>query len=273
MSHVMKLIQNNASKEKKQLRDRKKERTKEEILAVAEKFYSKKPINEVLLEDIAEAAFVSRTTIYNYFKNKDDVFFAVGKKVFKELNETMIATLPTDLSGKEQVLFLCAKTLKDGIDNPIVLKITNDTFEHIKNMNLMPESIIELIINKVGQSTLNKLTEDLSPLEDFEFEKYFDEPHFIEFFIQMLRNGEFWSKAVRKGKKDKTIKNDLKESIIVQYVTMLMNGLLSEMELRRTTLNQMGIKSGLSRELITGNTLNLIALFLDHSAESSKNVD
>ena len=99
-------------KKKNNLRDRKKERTKEEILAVAETFYSKKPINEVLLEDIAEAAFVSRTTIYNYFKNKDDVFFAVGKKVFKELNETIIATLPTDLSGKEQVLFLCAKTVQ-----------------------------------------------------------------------------------------------------------------------------------------------------------------
>ena len=140
-------------------------------------------------------------------------------------------------------------------------------------MNLFPESIIELIIKKIGQSTLNKLTEDLSPLEDFEFEKYFEEPHFIEFFIQMLRNGELWSKAIRKGKKDKTIKNDLKESLIVQYVTMLINGLLSEMELRRTTLNQMGIKSGLSRELITDNTLNLIALFLDHSVESSKNVD
>ena len=63
----------NDIKEKRQLRDRKKERTKEEILAVAEKFYSEKPINEVRLEDIAETAFVSRTTIYNYFKDKDDL--------------------------------------------------------------------------------------------------------------------------------------------------------------------------------------------------------
>ncbi len=185
----------------------------------------------------------------------------------------MIATLPTDLSGKEQVMFLCAKWFKDGIDNPIVLKITNDTFEHIKNMNLFPESIIENIIKKIGQTALNKLTTEPVALEDFEFEKYFEEPHFIEFFIQMLRNGELWSKAVRKGKKDKTIKNDLEESVMVQYVTMLINGLLSEMELRRTASNQMGIKSGLSRELIIDSTLNLIALFLNQRAESSKNVD
>ena len=217
----MKVVQTDASKEKRQLRYRKKERTKEEILAVAERFYSEKPTNEVLLEDIAEAAFVSRTTIYNYFKNKNDVFFAVGKKVIKELNEKIIATLPAELSGKEQVLFLCRMTFKDGSDNPIVLKITNATFDHIKNMNLIPESIIETITKKIGPSALDKLTEELSPLEDFEFEKYFEEPHFIEFFIQMLRNGELWSKAISKGKKDKTIKNDMEETVMVQYVTMV----------------------------------------------------
>jgi len=248
------------------LRDRKKERTREEILAVAEKFYSEKAKDEVLLEDIAEAAFVSRTTIYNYFKNKDDVFFAVGNKVVKELNEDIAANLPVRLSGKEQVLFLCAKTFKDGIDNPIVLKITRATFEHIRSINTWPESIIALIIDRIGQSGLDRLTEDLSPLDDSEFEKHFEEPGFIEFFVQFLRNSQFWLKAIRKGKKDKTIRNDLEDAIIVQYVTMLMNGLLSEMELRRTVSNRIGIKMGLNRELMTDNTLNLIARFLNQNA-------
>jgi len=256
----MKPIQNDDVTGKRQLRDRKKERTKEEILAVAEKFYAEKPLDKILLEDIAEAAFVSRMTIYNYFENKDDVFFAVGNRVFKELNETIDATLPSELSGKDQVLFLCAKTLKDGIDNPVVLKVTRDTFSHIKNMNSMPESIIETIVKRIGQSTLNKLVEDRSQIEDFEFKKYFEEPHFFKFYVQMLRNCELWLKAIRKGKKDKTIKNDLDDVLIVQYVTMLMNGLLSEMELRRTASNQMGIE----RRIITDNTLNLIAHFLDN---------
>jgi AcrR family transcriptional regulator len=232
-----------------------------EILAVAEKFYSEKSINEMLLEDIAETAFVSRTTIYNYFKNKDDVLFAVGNKVFKELNETIESTLPTELSGKEQVLFLCAKTFKDGNENPIILKVTRDTFNHIKNMRLTPEAIIEDIIKKVGQTTFYKLVGDLSQLEDFEFEKYFEEPHFVKFYVQMLRNCELWLKAIRKGKKDKTILNGLEDVLIVQYLTMLMNGLLSEMELRRTASNEMGIE----RKIIIDNTLNLIAHFLDKS--------
>ena len=139
---IMRVTQKDASKKSGQLRYRKKERTREEILAVAERFYSEKPANEILLEDIAEAAFVSRTTIYNYFENKNAVFFAVGNKVIKELNEKVTATLPAELSGKEQVLFLCRMTFKDGIDNPIVLKITRATFDHIRIRKLMPESII-----------------------------------------------------------------------------------------------------------------------------------
>ena len=264
----MKSIQNDASTGKKQLRYRKKERTKEEILAIAEKFYSEKPINEVLLEDIAEAAFVSRTTIYNYFKNKDDVLFAVGNKVFSELNETIAKTLPDELSGKEQVLFLCAKTFKDGTDNPIIMKILRDTFNHIKYKNLTPESIFELIVKKIGQSTLNNFVEDLSPLEDFEFEKYFEEPHFIEFWIQLQRNGELWLKAIKKGKKDKTIKNDLEDVTIILYATMLIYGLLSEMELRQITSIVMGFE-----RIITDTTLNLIAQFLENNVPSLGNVD
>jgi AcrR family transcriptional regulator len=257
----MKSAHNEGISMKKQLRDRKKDRTREEILAVAEKFYSEKPMDDILLEDIAEAAFISRTTIYNYFKDKNDVFFAVGNKVFKELNETIATTLPKGLSGKEQVLFLCAKTFEDGRDNPIVLKITNETFNHIENINSTPESIIETIIKKIGQTTFDELIGGLSPFENFKFEKYFEEPHFTKFFFQMLRNCELWSKAIRKGKKDKTIKNDLEEATIIQYITMLINGLLSEMELRKTASNQ----TGLNRELITNSTLNLISHFLDNN--------
>ena len=68
---------------------------------------------------------------------------------------------------------------------------------------------------------MNKLTHDLSPVEDYGFERHFEEPHFFEFFVQFLRNGELWVKAIHKGKKDKTIRNDLEDPIIVQYVTML----------------------------------------------------
>ena len=267
-AYKMKSIQNGASKGKGQLRYRKKERTKEEIIAVAEKFYSEKPVNEVLLEDIADAAFLSRTTIYNYFKDKNEVLFAVRNKVFKELNEALDATIPKESSGKEQVIFLCTKTFKDGSDNPIILTILRDSFHHIKDVNSTPESITEVIVKKIGQSTLNNLIEDPSSSKNFNFKKYFDEPNFFEFFIQLLRYGKFWVKAIRKGKNDKTIKNDLDDVSIVLYVTMLINGMLSEMELRRMGSKVMGIEE----RIITDTTLNLTALFLEHNVSSLEDI-
>jgi AcrR family transcriptional regulator len=246
---------------KKRLRTRKKERMKKFILDAAEEFYSKKPMTEVSLSDIAEAVFVSRKTIYNYFKNKDDVFFAIGNRVFKNLNETIAGNLTTELSGKEQVLLLCEKTFKDGEENPIVLKITREFYDRIKNMNLSAEDIFNDLAKKLGPSTLNNLIEDSESSVSVDLQELFDEPNFGEFFIQLLRNGNLWLRAIRKGKKDKTIRNDLPDMQIVLYITMLMNGLIDEMALRQANKDRMGIE----RDTIISNTLNLIGAFLDNN--------
>lgn len=258
--NVMKTNASDTSKGgKKKLRTRKKERMTKLILDAAEEFYSKKPMTEVSLSDIAEAVFVSRKTIYNYFRNKDDVFFAIGNRVFKNLNESITEILTTELSGKEQILLLCEKTFKDGEDNPIVLKITREFYARIKNMNLSAEDIYSDLAKQLGPSTLNSLIEDSESSIDVDLDKFFDEPNFGEFFIQLLRNGNLWLRAIRKGKNDKTIRNDLQDMQIVLYITMLMNGLIDEMVLRQASKDRMGIK----RDTIISKTLNLIGVFLD----------
>ncbi|MHA1978883.1 MAG: TetR/AcrR family transcriptional regulator [Candidatus Hodarchaeales archaeon] len=254
--------ENNSKKDKKLFRDRKKERTRKTILIEAEKLFSEKSYNDVFLEDIAEAAFVSRATVYNYFKNKDDVFFAVGNQIFKELNETIATILPADLSGKDQFIFLCEKTFHDSIDKPIILKITREFFDRMNGQKLSAKEIYNDITEKVGPSTLNNLVENVSLLEEVDLAKDFDEPYFIEFFIQLLKNGNLWVKTVRKGKEDHTIKNDLEDMQIIQYVNVLMSGILYEMELRRTALDRINMKRG----TFETNSLNLIASFLDKNA-------
>ena len=134
--------------EKKQLRERKKEMTKEVILSTAQDFYFNKPMNEVTLEEIAEAALISRTTIYNYFKNKDDVFFAVGNKIFKELNDNIESTIPNGLSGKDQVFHLCEMAFNNGRDNPIILKISIEFYNRLISLDLSAEEIYNNLSEK-----------------------------------------------------------------------------------------------------------------------------
>jgi AcrR family transcriptional regulator len=252
-------IENNSKKDKKLFRNRKKEKTRKTILIEAAKLFSEKSYSDVFLEDIAEAAFVSRATVYNYFQNKDDVFFAVGNQIFKELNNTIATILPADLSGKAQVIFLCEKTFRDSIDKPIILKITREFFDRLNSQKLSAKEIYNDITEKIGSSTLNNLVENVSLLEEVDLAKDFDEPYFIEFFIQLLKNGNLWENAVRKGKADHTIKNDLEEMQIIQYVNVLMSGILYEMELRRTALDRINMK----RKTFVTNSLNLIASFLN----------
>ena len=86
------------TKDKCKLRTRKKEHTRNTIIDEAIKLFNEKPYDDVLLEDIADAAFISRQTLYNYFNNKEDIHYAVGHKIYGEENEAVEKILETDLT-------------------------------------------------------------------------------------------------------------------------------------------------------------------------------
>lgn len=246
--------------QKKQLRVRKKERTKQVILAKAEIFFTKKQMEDVSIEDIAEAAFISRTTIYNYFKNKDAIFFGVGNKVFQELNKRFSAMLDPKMTGKDQVLLFCDQTFKDSTENPIILKITNEYFVHTDKLNIAPEAVMNELNTKLGTSNLNKLIDNSSTFEELNLEELFEEPSYIEFVIRLMRNGYLWQKAITKGREDKTIQNTMDDSELMEYLSILINGVLSEMNLRRTIKDRIGI----TRDTVMNRTLAQISHFLDN---------
>lgn len=246
--------------QKKQLRVRKKERTKQEILAKAEEFFAKKQMEDVSIEDIAEAAFISRTTIYNYFKNKNAIFFAVGNKVFRDLNQRFTAMLDTKMTGKDQVLQFSGQSFKDSTENPIILKITNEYFAHTDKLNIAPETVWNELNAKLGTSNLKKLIDNSSTFEEFNLEELFEEPSYIEFVIRLMRNGFIWQKAIKKGREDKTIQNAMDDSELMEYLSILINGVLNEMNLRRTIKDRVGI----TRDGVISQILKLISHFLEN---------
>jgi AcrR family transcriptional regulator len=244
--------------QKKQLRVRKKERTKQVILAKAEEFFAKKQMDDVSIEDVAEAAFISRTTIYNYFKNKDAIFFAVGNKIFRDLNQRFAAMLDPKMTGKDQVLRFCEQTFKDSTENPIILKITNEYFVHTDKLNIAPEAVMNELIANLGTSNLKKLINKSSTFEEFNLEELFEEPSYIELVIRLMRNGFLWQKAITKGREDKTIQNAMDNGELMEYLSILINGILSEMNLRRTIKDRIGI----TRDTVISQSLKLINHFL-----------
>ena len=234
--------------EKKKLRARKKEKTREAILAAAEKFFSEKPMNDVILEDIAESAFISRTTLYNYFKNKDAIFFELGIQRFIEKNRYVAERYPNDSPTVEQFLQLVENAFISGQNRPLYYIIVREFYKRIHERNISLKELHAKITKSIGTPRFEKLLENS------------EEPYLIEFYVQLLKNTDLWSKVIKKGKTDGTITNDLKDEQIIQFVHMIISGIEDQMRLRKPTLTRMRFED----PMIIENIVNLIALFLQN---------
>ena len=233
-------------KKKGKLRDKKKERTKQEILIAANKFFLKKPLNEVSVEDIAEAAFVSRTTVYNYFKNKDEIYFGLGTQFFLEINERITETLPNGLSGIEQVLALSNGVFAGSSESTLIHSIVNEFFNRLNLSNLAIEEMHDRIMDSIGTPEHEKIINS------------FEESYLIHFYVQLQKFEEIWREAIRNGKNDGTITNTMDDEQIVHYLFIFIEGIIEQMNLRKATLKRITLE----RDTIVNNSLKLISLFL-----------
>lgn len=58
---------------------------RQQIMKAAEKLFTSRRFHEIVMSDIAKAAKVGKGTIYQYFQNKEDLFFQVATSGFDEL--------------------------------------------------------------------------------------------------------------------------------------------------------------------------------------------
>lgn len=82
-------------------KERKKLQKKEEILEIARAIFNEKGFLLTSIEDIANRSDVAVGSIYNFFKNKDDLYVQVIKELFKEFFELFNRrlALQKDLKG------------------------------------------------------------------------------------------------------------------------------------------------------------------------------
>lgn len=76
----------------------KKQERESQILASAARLFSERRFDEVLMDDIAREAGVAKGTLYTYFKEKEELYFAVVFGGIHELNELLgaVAARPAE---------------------------------------------------------------------------------------------------------------------------------------------------------------------------------
>ena len=93
------------------LRERKKQQTRQQIFEAARKLFAERGFDAVTVADIARLADVSEVTVFNYFPNKEDLFFG-GMTFFEEQLLEAVRTRPRG----ESALRALRRRLLDSVD-------------------------------------------------------------------------------------------------------------------------------------------------------------
>jgi TetR/AcrR family fatty acid metabolism transcriptional regulator len=81
---------------------------RQQIMRAAEKLFSGKRFHEITMSDVARVAQVGKGTIYQYFEDKEDLFFQTLTSGFDEMCETLQGKVPRNAPFVEQLVHACA---------------------------------------------------------------------------------------------------------------------------------------------------------------------
>ena len=84
-------------------REEEKERRRLEIIEAAEKLYAEKGWDAVTMDQVARTARLSRALLYVYFKDKEDLLFAITSRALEELRSRFESAASAHVLGIDQV--------------------------------------------------------------------------------------------------------------------------------------------------------------------------
>ena len=133
---------------------------KEEILNAAIKLYQTKSFKDITLNDIAELTTFKRTSIYNYFETKEEIFLTLNKRHYESWCDDLenIIQNKKTLSGDE-----IAKNIAHSLEKrEDMLRLMMNHFDMEANSRL---EVLTEFKTAFGNSmkTLDKLLEKFCP--------------------------------------------------------------------------------------------------------------
>lgn len=115
--------------QKKIRRERQIQRNRTTILKSARELFHKRGFYGTTMEDIAKHSGFDRRTIYNHFKNKEDIFAALISGILSDIEAVFGEVASEEVSSLERLRILVLKLLDLYIDNAHLLNIFMSEYE------------------------------------------------------------------------------------------------------------------------------------------------
>lgn len=144
---------------------------KEEIINACEKLYQTMSFKEITLKEIGKETSFGRTSIYNYFQTKEEIFLAILKREYdlwsEQVNE---ATKAKETMTNDEIAHTLASTLEK---RPQLLKILsmnhydleqNSRMEQLTDFKVSYKKTLEAV-----NALLSKFREDMDEEEREQF--------------------------------------------------------------------------------------------------------
>ena len=84
-----------------------------QIVTAAEDVFTKKGFNEARMDDIAEETGLSKGTLYNYFKSKDDLIIAILDRIFQREFKAFEESDESKMTASESIDLFANTVAKD----------------------------------------------------------------------------------------------------------------------------------------------------------------
>jgi AcrR family transcriptional regulator len=130
------------------------ERTSQ-IINAAEDVFTKKGFDEARMDDIAEQTGLSKGTLYNYFKSKDDLIIAILDRIFQREFKVFESIDLTNMSATDAIWSFAETTSKDV---KMMMRLLPITYE------FMGLAFRNKLVQKAFKTYFNRFMDILVPI-------------------------------------------------------------------------------------------------------------
>lgn len=113
---------------------------REEIINACEKLYQTMSFKEITLKDIGKETSFSRTSIYNYYQTKEEIFLALLKREYDSwIAQLHKATEARDSMSNDEIADVLASTLEERQQLLKIMSMNHYDLEENSRMELLVE--------------------------------------------------------------------------------------------------------------------------------------